>query len=229
MGYISKIFVFVLIANIKTFGGVKHIAEQDLKESSIENNRIFIYPLKISEKSYIRSQDNKKKLYLDRQNRAFFVFKYNGKKYILTTNICPCCFTNCYTILIKDDHEDYEDYEDYSLSHELEGLREESKHNNIDSTKFKMKDFLICNKYLKFRKWRCCVSCRPKLFLSYADESIKKKGNRKEFFKMIFVTDTNFEEKAVTLDLCENVKVFHLYNELTIIGRKTHNELMKSF
>lgn len=51
---ISKIFVFVLIANIKIFGGVKYIAEQDLKESSIENNKILLYPLEINEKSYIR-------------------------------------------------------------------------------------------------------------------------------------------------------------------------------
>lgn len=220
---ISKIFVFVLIANIKIFGGVKYIAEQDLKESSIENNKILLYPLEINEKSYIRSQDNKKRYIMVDNNRAFCVFKYNGKDYILATNICPCCFTNCYAILIKDD------YEDCRLSYKLEGLREELKRNNIDSIIFNGKDFLICNEYLKFKNWRCCVSCRPKLFSSYANESIKNKGNEKEFLKMIFVTDTNFEEKAVTLDLCENVKIVDLYAELTIIDRKTVNEVMKSF
>ena len=223
MRYISKIFVFVLIANIRTFGSVKYIAEQDLKESSIKNNKIFIYPLEINEKSYIRSQDNKKRYIMVGNNRAFCVFKYNGKNYILATNSCHCCFTNCYAILIKDD------YEDYSLTPELEGLREELKRNNIDSIIFNMKGFLICNEYLKFKNWRCCVSCRPNLFFSYANESIKNKGNDKEFLKMIFVKDTKFEEKAVTLDLCENVKIVDSYVELTIIDKKTDDEIMKNF
>ena len=46
---------------------------------------------------------------------------------------------------------------------------------------------------------------------------------------MIFITDNDFENTAITLDLCENVKIIDKCNELNIISKKTDNEMKTIF
>lgn len=243
MNYVNKICIFTLISNVKIVGEnpeVSYIAEKDIKES--KNNKFYLYGLQIDNKSMIKTpNDDKKKMVMLCNKYYYFVFKYNNKTYITLKNGCPCCFNNCYFFLIKDDFKDYSPlgpgYDD--LEKELEGQQ-------IKSIKFNGKNLFMCNEYLKYRNniddYVNKNSENNKLCQCNSVNNINDNGdngekklffkqckNEKKFYKMILITDNDFENKAVTLDLCENVKIVNKYIELDIIDKKTDNEMNTIF
>ena len=212
MKYINKICIITLISNniIAEKHNFNYITEKDIKESTTD--KFYLYPLEINEKSYIKTQEDNKRYIMIDHGKVFCIFKYNKKIYILSTNCCYCCYNNCYATLIKNKYSD-----SIFLSPEFQNLEEELKNNNIKPIDFEYSSFLICNEFLKFINKKCCTSCKPKFF-----SNIK---NNKNINKMILITDNDFENKAVTLDLVENVKIIDEYEELNIIAKKTDNEM----
>ena len=193
MNCFNKIKYIFLFVTLKISGNTKYIQEQNIKESSIKDKKIYLYPLEINKKSYIKTQDDNKKYIMMDHGKIFCVFKYNKKNYILSTNGCYCCFNNCYATLIKNK------YSKSCISPEFQDLEEELKKNNITPIRFEYDNFLICNEFLKFKNKKCCISCKPRFF---SDTKI----NKNKLMKMILITDNKFENEAVTLDLVENVK-----------------------
>jgi len=240
MKYLNKICIITLISNniVAEESNFNYISEKDIKESTTD--KFYLYKLEIDNKSMIKApDDNKKKMIMAGNNYLYFAFKYKNKTYITLTNGCPCCFNNCYFFLIKDDFKDYSHlgpgYDD--LEKELEGQQ-------IKSIRFNGKNLFICNEFLKYRNnpddygkknsennKHCCECNSVKNNDSNDDITsfFYQKVNLKDISKMIFITDNDFENTAITLDLCENVKIIDKYKELNIIAKKTDNEMKTIF
>ena len=108
MKYFNKICIITLISNniIAEKPNFNYISKEDIKESSLKDKKIYLYPLEINEKSYIKTQEDNKRYIMIDHGKAFCIFKYNKKIYILSTNSCYCCYNNCYATLIKNKYSD---------------------------------------------------------------------------------------------------------------------------
>ena len=235
MKYFNKICIITLISNniIAEKPNFNYITEKDINEST--KDKFYLYPLEINEKSYIKTpDDDKKKMIMTGTNHVYFAFKYKNKTYITLTNGCPCCFNNCYSFLNKNDFVDSKKYD----------LKENLEKQQIESIRFNGKNLFICNEYLKYRNnpddygkknsennKHCCECNSVKNNDSNDDITsfFYQKVNLKDLLKMIFITDNDFENTAITLDLCENVKIIDKCNELNIISKKTDNEMKTIF